>query len=130
LKGPQTAAPFVSIQRKFPTIIKGADRNYLRAKVFGGASIFKKDEQVGNFMCVGAVNCRFIREFLANKNIPLDAENTGRRTRAYHSFLERRFHGLPTKDREIPQSSARSPRQAILATSDWVFEYEYWQARG
>jgi chemotaxis protein CheD len=56
---------------------KGADRNSLRAKAFGGASIFKKDEQVGNFLCVGKVNCCFIREFLANEGIPLDAENLG-----------------------------------------------------
>ena len=55
----------------------GADRNSLRAKVFGGASIFKKDEQAGNFMCVGEVNCCFVREFLANEDIPVDAENLG-----------------------------------------------------
>jgi chemotaxis protein CheD len=56
---------------------KGADRRSLRAKAFGGASIFNKSEQAGTFMCVGEVNCRFIREFLANEDIPLDAEDLG-----------------------------------------------------
>jgi chemotaxis protein CheD len=56
---------------------KGANRRSLRAKTFGGASIFNKGEQVGNFMCVGEVNCRFIREFFAKEDIPLDAEDLG-----------------------------------------------------
>ena len=56
---------------------KGADRRSLRAKAFGGASIFNKSEQAGNFMRVGKVNCRFIREFLATEDIPLDAEDMG-----------------------------------------------------
>ena len=56
---------------------KGADRRSLRAKVFGGATMSKNIERAGNFMCVGEVNCRFIREFLANEGIPLDAEDLG-----------------------------------------------------
>jgi chemotaxis protein CheD len=56
---------------------KGADRRSLRAKVFGGAGIFKNSKQAGNFMCVGEVNCHFIREFLVNEDIPLDAEDLG-----------------------------------------------------
>ena len=56
---------------------KGADRRSLRAKVFGGASIFKSDESRDNFMCVGQVNIRFIREFLEDEKIPLEAEDLG-----------------------------------------------------
>jgi chemotaxis protein CheD len=56
---------------------KGADRRSLRAKAFGGASIFKKGEAVGNFMCVGQVNTKFIKEFLADEGIPLDSMDLG-----------------------------------------------------
>jgi len=56
---------------------KGADRRSLRAKAFGGASIICNSRQAGSVMRVGEVNCRFIREFLANENIPLDAEDLG-----------------------------------------------------
>lgn len=33
--------------------------------------------KVGNFHCVGSVNCRFIEEFLSNENIPLIAADLG-----------------------------------------------------
>ena len=33
--------------------------------------------EAGNFVCVGDVNARFIREFLANEGIPLLAEDLG-----------------------------------------------------
>jgi chemotaxis protein CheD len=55
----------------------GAQRRFLNAKVFGGGSIMRTAEEVGNFACVGQVNCRFIREFLANEKIPLVAEDLG-----------------------------------------------------
>ncbi len=55
----------------------GAQRNRLRAKAFGGATILVQSEEVGNFYCVGQVNCRFILEFLANENIPLVGNDLG-----------------------------------------------------
>jgi chemotaxis protein CheD len=55
----------------------GAVRRHLKAKAFGGATILPHTGNVGNFFCVGEVNCRFIREFLANDNIPLMAEDLG-----------------------------------------------------
>jgi chemotaxis protein CheD len=55
----------------------GAERSRLQAKAFGGGSILPKTEEVGNFHCVGDVNCRFVREFLANERIPLVAEELG-----------------------------------------------------
>ncbi len=57
---------------------KGADRRFLRAKVFGGANIIINRESAGNFACVSEVNCRFIREFLSNEGIPLVAEDLGK----------------------------------------------------
>lgn len=56
---------------------KGAGRHLLRAKVFGGASIFRYSDHTGGFLCVGEGNCNFIRQFLADERIPLEAEDLG-----------------------------------------------------
>lgn len=56
---------------------KGVNRLQLRAKVFGGATIMNRDADSGNFICVGPVNCKFIREFLASERIPVEAEDLG-----------------------------------------------------
>ena len=55
----------------------GAERRRICAKVFGGATILRRTGSVGNFFCVGEVNCRFIREFLADERIPILAEELG-----------------------------------------------------
>ena len=56
---------------------KGANRHSLRSKIFGGATISLQQSKTSNFFCVGQVNCKFIREFLANERIPIDAEDLG-----------------------------------------------------
>jgi chemotaxis protein CheD len=55
----------------------GAERKRVCAKVFGGATILGQTGNVGNFFCVGAVNCRFIREFLEEERIPVLAHDLG-----------------------------------------------------
>jgi chemotaxis protein CheD len=55
----------------------GAKRSNLRAKAFGGGSIYLSAELKDNFFCVGDINNRFIREFLKNDGIPLVAEDLG-----------------------------------------------------
>ena len=55
----------------------GADRRLLKAKAFGGASIYRGDGEKDSFLDVGRVNCSFIREFLATDRIPLVAESLG-----------------------------------------------------
>lgn len=55
----------------------GAEKRLFKAKVFGGSSIMGRDSDTSNFNCVGEVNSRFIREFLAFERIPLLAENLG-----------------------------------------------------
>jgi chemotaxis protein CheD len=55
----------------------GAKRANLRAKVFGGGSIYLTTAPKDNFFCVGEVNIRFIREFLKNDGIPIVAEDLG-----------------------------------------------------
>jgi chemotaxis protein CheD len=56
---------------------KGTNRKLLRAKVFGGATIMNRENESGNFFCVGQVNCKFIREYLDSEAIPVDAEDLG-----------------------------------------------------
>lgn len=56
----------------------GAERRRLRAKAFGGGDVLghggNGDE---GFLGVGAVNVRFVREFLTSDRIPLEAEDLG-----------------------------------------------------
>ena len=54
----------------------GALKKNLKAKVFGGACVFNTEKH-GNFVCVGEVNVRFIKEFLTNEKIPLISSNLG-----------------------------------------------------
>lgn len=56
---------------------KGARRNNLQAKAFGGGSIYLQSEERDNFFCIGDVNSRFIHEFLENDGIPLVAHDLG-----------------------------------------------------
>lgn len=56
---------------------KGTKRSHLRAKIFGGASILNNSATAGNFLCVGQVNCTFIRNYLATEGIPVDSEDLG-----------------------------------------------------
>lgn len=110
---------------------KGADRRSLRAKTFGGASIFNKGEQAGNFLCVGEVNCRFIREFLANEDIPLDAEDLGGEHgrvihfsngdfTVYHRNIgQNRSHRLAVRDRQCWL-------KAIAVQEKVMPDIEYW----
>jgi chemotaxis protein CheD len=56
---------------------RGARRSTIAAKVFGGAAIMTDRTKVGNFHCVGDVNCRFVKEFLRNEDIPLVAADLG-----------------------------------------------------
>jgi chemotaxis protein CheD len=55
----------------------GARRHDLRAKIFGGASIIYGDGQEVRRFNVGHNNCLFIKDFLANELIPVEAEDLG-----------------------------------------------------
>jgi chemotaxis protein CheD len=55
----------------------GANRNDLKAKVFGGGSFFRSPDESENFYCVGEANSRFILEFLKTDGIPLVAHDLG-----------------------------------------------------
>ena len=113
-------------------MLKGAERRSLRAKVFGGASIFKKAESVDNFLCVGQVNSRFIKAFLANEGIPLEAENLmGEHGRVIHfsngdfSVYQRkiglnRSHKLAMRDHECWQQAIRIQETTLPEVELWL----------
>ncbi len=95
----------------------GAKRQNLKAKAFGGGSIYLSTEIKDNFFCVGDVNSRFIREFLKNDGIPLVAEDLGgERARIIH-FL---YDDFSVHVKKIKKTSApnlvQSERQFWLNT--------------
>lgn len=58
----------------------GARRPNLKAKAFGGANVLGvPDVGKDGFECVGAVNARFVQEFLKRDGIPLVASDLGGR---------------------------------------------------
>jgi len=52
-------------------VAKGAQRNFLEAKIFGGASMIESS------ISVGECNITFAREYLATEEIPIVAEDIG-----------------------------------------------------
>ncbi len=52
----------------------GAERNRLKAKLFGGGTVTAAIEQVNN---IGNRNIQFARKFLSQESIPLLAEKVG-----------------------------------------------------
>jgi len=54
----------------------GAERKNFRAKVFGGGSVIETNSN-DNFMCVGEVNSRFIKDFLSLEKIKVESMDVG-----------------------------------------------------
>jgi len=112
-------------------LAKGAQRGRLRAKVFGGANVLNSDCDGSNFVCVGAVNVRFIREYLTNESIPVEAEDLGGNFgRVIHfsngSFaVHRRKVGpgtslkLASRDREVWQRAIEQQTKAVAPIDLW-----------
>jgi len=110
---------------------RGARRNSLRAKVFGGASIISNRQEAGNFCCVGMVNCRFIREFLETERIPLEAEDLGGAFgRVIHfsngdyavhrrTIDPKRSTNLARRDRDCWQRSIEKQADALTSVELW-----------
>jgi len=55
----------------------GAKKQFIKAKAFGGSTLIGNGKSDTNILNVGAVNSKFIREFLTHEAIPLVAENLG-----------------------------------------------------
>ena len=61
-------------------IAQGARRPHLQAKAFGGANVFGRPcDRGGEDFCIGEVNIRFVKKFLANEGIPVLARDFGGR---------------------------------------------------
>lgn len=113
-------------------IKKGAQRRLLKAKVFGGANIMINKESVGNFACVSEVNCRFIREFLKNEDIPVVAEDLGKdHGRVIHfsngdfsvyvrKIGHKRSESLVRRDRDCWQQAIEMQEKTLPAVDLWV----------
>lgn len=109
----------------------GAGRRNLRAKVFGGATLMTGSPDAGNFFCVGEVNSRFIREFLANEGIPLLAEDLGgEKGRVIHfsngdyavfvrKIEQTRSERLARRDRAVWRRAIERQEAAMPAVDLW-----------
>ena len=108
----------------------GAKRSSIMAKVFGGASIMTDPATVGNFHCVGAVNCRFIKEFLETEGIQLVAADLGGDegrviyfdVMDYSVFVRKirkqMSHAIAERDRKVWKESVE--KQKYMETGDAV----------
>ncbi len=109
----------------------GAVRRNLRAKAFGGATLMSNAADAGNFFCVGEVNARFIREFLANEGIPLLAEDMGgEKGRVIHfsngdfavfvrKIEQTRTERLARRDREVWRRAIARQEAAMPSVDLW-----------
>ncbi|MBJ6725919.1 chemotaxis protein CheD [Geomesophilobacter sediminis] len=115
----------------------GARRKRLMAKVFGGATILKQTGNIGNFFCVGEVNCRFIEEFLAEERIPIVAKELGgEKGRVIHFsngdftvYVRKVERGsserLALRDRNCWLKSIEVQELALPSQELWLDEGEY-----
>ena len=55
----------------------GANKRYLKAKVFGGGNVLNTLMPTSKIFNVGKVNIRFIKEFLTSEKIPVVASDLG-----------------------------------------------------
>ena len=87
----------------------GAERKNIKAKVFGGAKLLMNANPKNTFLNVGAVNSRFVRNFLKRENIPILASDLdgdqGRVVRfSSEDFIVyvKNYHGLSPQRRMKP----------------------------
>jgi chemotaxis protein CheD len=117
----------------------GAKKHQLRAKVFGGASIIKGGEEQDNFSCVGAVNSRFILEFMETERIPLLASDLGGDhgrviffdTRDYAVYVRKikksQSVKLVERDRHVWQRELREHERVTKAGDLTAVNVELWK---
>jgi chemotaxis protein CheD len=110
----------------------GANRNDLKAKVFGGGSFFGSSDEAENFYCVGEVNNRFILEFLKTDGIPLVAQDLGgNRGRTIHfssgdysvAVKKTKMHEIPkilNKEKQFWRKSIEVHEQSTEEPDLWI----------
>ncbi|HAR96253.1 MAG TPA: chemotaxis protein CheD [Deltaproteobacteria bacterium] len=94
----------------------GAQRSSIKAKVFGGASLFWPDSK-DNFLCVGEVNSRFILEFLKTDGIPILAADLGGDTARVIHFMSDDFTVYVRKIRKSSQKQVLQQERSLWKTS-------------
>jgi chemotaxis protein CheD len=109
----------------------GAKRENLRAKVFGGSSLFPATDESDKFFCVGEVNCRFIVEFLKNDRIPLIISDLGGdRGRVIHfysvDYSVRRRRIAKSKIPDLRQNEKRFWKKSIEVEKEMPREPDIW----
>jgi chemotaxis protein CheD len=109
----------------------GANRQNIRAKVLGGATLFDTPGGGGGFFCVGEVNSRFIIEFLDRDGIPLVAADLGgeygrviRFSTQDYSVLIRKIR--KTANRDLVEKEERFWRQSLKGARKEV-KPEIWE---
>jgi chemotaxis protein CheD len=110
---------------------RGAQRENLHAKAFGGGSMLQPSEGQDNFFCVGNVNTRFIREFLHNEGIPLVKSDLGGSTgRVIHfsydefsvyvrKIQKSRNAAIISKERSFWQKAIESQEEKVSEPDIW-----------
>jgi chemotaxis protein CheD len=81
----------------------GARRKHIRAKVFGGASMYPAADGTDDFYRVGEINIRFIHEFLKRDHIPLMASDLGGEKARVIYFSSADFSVLVRRVRRVVQ---------------------------
>ncbi|MCE5243478.1 MAG: chemotaxis protein CheD [Syntrophobacteraceae bacterium] len=110
----------------------GADRENLRAKAFGGASVLKAVYGHDSFYRVGEVNARFIRDFLANEGIPLIAADLGGdRARLIHFSADDDFGVYVRKNRirdhsRLIQEERKHWKKRVEAQEETAPQVDLW----
>jgi chemotaxis protein CheD len=110
----------------------GAERRRLQAKAFGGSNLLGRcTDGSDNFLCVGSVNMRFIREFLSADRIPLVASDLGGSEARqihfvgsdYSVYLRRipmaQSSSLAARERSLWQRSMEEHEQAATPAECW-----------
>ena len=90
----------------------GANKRYLKAKVFGGGNVLNNPSLNSKIFNVGDVNIRFIKEFLNTEKIPLIASDLGGEsgrvirfdTSSYNVFVRKIKRVDTTKIQNIEQN--------------------------
>jgi chemotaxis protein CheD len=93
----------------------GAKKQYIQAKAFGGSTLIGNGSSDNIFLNVGAVNSKFIHEFLTHEAIPLVAENLGGKEGRMIHFS---FGDFAVYMRKI-RSADKSKRIAIRDRECW-----------
>ncbi len=115
---------------------KGARRNHIKAKCFGGGDVLHLRGETGGRRSVGGANIDFIREFLANENIPMVGSALGGKHGRNVHFVgddnsvyvkdigNRRDREVEKQERRYWKKSIKEHEQEVVKTT--TEQAEFW----